>query len=176
MIGRTVSHFRIVEKLGEGGMGVVYRAEDTKLGRTVALKFPSLTNLSEEQDQTRFLREAQAAASLSHPNVCTVHDIYEVDGQTFIAMELVEGRSLKERLRERPLPLSDALDFAAQAADGLAVRTRRRHRPSRHQEREPDDYAARPGQDHGLRPRSGSRPQPPYQDRHDPGHGRLYVS
>ena len=120
-LGKTLLHYRVVEKLGEGGMGVVYKAEDTKLRRTVALKFPPLDKVSSEEHQARFLREAQAAAALSHPNICTVHDIYEVDGQPFIAMELVEGQSLKEKLRERPLPLKEAIDIAAQAAEGLAA-------------------------------------------------------
>jgi eukaryotic-like serine/threonine-protein kinase len=119
MIGKTISHYRIVEKIGEGGMGVVYKAEDTKLQRTVALKFPPLDRLAGEDHKTRFTREAQAAAALNHPNICTVYEIDEADGHTFIAMEFVEGHSIKEKLRERPLPLEEALDFAAQAAQGL---------------------------------------------------------
>ena len=109
MIGKTVSHYHIVEKLGEGGMGVVYKAEDTKLKRAVALKFPPFNKLASEEERTRFVREAQAAATLNHPNICTVHEINEADGHTFIAMEFVEGLTVKEKSRERPLPLDEAL-------------------------------------------------------------------
>ena len=119
MIGRTISHYRIVEKLGEGGMGVVYKAEDTKLRRTVALKFPPVDKLASEEEKARFVREAQAAAALNHPNICTVYEIDEADGHTFIAMEFVEGLSVKEKSRARPLPLDEALDIAVQAAQGL---------------------------------------------------------
>ena len=119
MIGKTVSHYHIVEKLGEGGMGVVYKAEDTKLKRAVALKFPPFNKLASEEERTRFVREAQAAATLNHPNICTVHEINEADGHTFIAMEFVEGLTVKEKSRERPLPLDEALGIAVQAARGL---------------------------------------------------------
>jgi serine/threonine protein kinase/tetratricopeptide (TPR) repeat protein len=119
MIGQTISHYRIVEKLGEGGMGVVYKAEDTKLRRTVALKFPPVDKLASEEERTRFVREAQASAALNHPNICTVYEIGEASGQPFIAMELVEGESLKDKVRTRPLPLEEALDIATQAAKGL---------------------------------------------------------
>ena len=95
MIGKTISHYKILEKLGEGGMGVVYKAEDTKLERTVALKFLSLTSIGEEEKK-RFKREAKAAASLNHPNIATIFAIDEADGQMFIAMELIEGESLHE--------------------------------------------------------------------------------
>ncbi len=94
MIGKTILHYKILEKLGEGGMGVVYKAEDTKLERTVALKFLSLTSIGEEEKK-RFKREAKAAASLNHPNIATIFAIDEVDDQTFIAMEFIEGRSLQ---------------------------------------------------------------------------------
>ena len=119
MIGQTISHYKITEKLGEGGMGVVYRAEDTKLRRAVALKFPPIDKLAGEEDKARFVREAQAAAALNHPNICTVHEIDEADGRTFIAMEFVEGQSVKDKVRARPLPLDEALDIAIQAAQGL---------------------------------------------------------
>ncbi len=119
MIDQTISHYLIVEKLGEGGMGVVYKAEDTKLRRTVALKFPPVDKLASEEEKARFVREAQAAAALNHPNICTVYEIDEADGHTFIAMEFVEGQSVKEKARARPLPLDEALDIAVQAAQGL---------------------------------------------------------
>src|SRR5512137_1353539 len=99
MIGKTVSHYRILEKLGEGGMGVVYKAEDTTLGRTVALKFlpPDLTR--DVAAKERFIREARAASALDHPNICTIHEVSQTeDGQTFIAMAYYEGEDLKRRI------------------------------------------------------------------------------
>ena len=119
MIGQTISHYRIVENLGEGGMGVVYKAEDTKLRRTVALKFLRSDVLESAEGKERFLREAQAAAALDHPNICTVHEIDEEEGQTFLAMAFVEGQSVKEKIAERPLKLEEALDIAIQTAQGL---------------------------------------------------------
>ncbi|MBN1164865.1 MAG: protein kinase [Candidatus Krumholzibacteriota bacterium] len=119
MIGKTVSHYRILEKLGEGGMGVVYRAEDTKLKRTVALKFLSPQALGTEEDKERFLNEAQAAAALNHPHICTVHEIDEVEGRSFIAMELVEGESLRSKISSGPLPLEEVYGLATQIAEGL---------------------------------------------------------
>jgi len=119
VIGQTISHYKIVEKLGEGGMGVVYRAEDTKLKRTVALKFLSAQSLGTPQEKTRFVHEAQAAAALDHPNVCTVHEIDEAEGQTFIAMAYIEGQSLREKIASGPLKLEAALDVAIEVAQGL---------------------------------------------------------
>ena len=114
MIGQTISHYRILSKLGEGGMGVVYKAEDVKLKRTVALKFlPS----QEIENRERFLREAQAAASLNHPNICTIHEIDEE--HAFISMEFIEGLSVKEKIEIRPLPMEEALNIAIQACTGL---------------------------------------------------------
>ena len=121
MIGRTISHYRITEKLGEGGMGVVYKAEDTRLERTVALKFLSPHILGDRNDRARFIHEAKAAAALNHPNICTIHAIEEVDGDLFIAMELVEGRDLRECLRAGPMDIDDALSIASQMARGLAA-------------------------------------------------------
>ncbi len=115
MIGQTISHYKIVEKLGEGGMGVVYKAEDTKLKRTVALKFLAAHLLNDEEIKTRFRREAEAAAALSHANIAVIHDIDESDGHSFIAMEFVEGLSVSEKVAQRPLKLEEALDIAAQA-------------------------------------------------------------
>src|SRR5215217_2553890 len=107
MTGQTISHYRILEKLGEGGMGVVYKAEDTRLRRTVALKFlPPHAG----ENRERFIREAQAAAALNHPNICTIHEVDETHG--FLAMELVEGKSVREKISERPLKLDEALDIA----------------------------------------------------------------
>ena len=119
MVGSTISHYKITAKLGEGGMGVVYKAEDTKLERPVALKFLRSDAIEDEEHKARFLREARAAASLNHPNICVIHEIDEVDGSPFIAMELIEGDSVKERIKARPLKLEDALDIACQAAQGL---------------------------------------------------------
>lgn len=121
MIGQIISHYKILEKLGGGGMGVVYRAEDTKLKRTVALKFlpPELTR--DEEAKERFVHEAQAASSLDHNNVCTIHEIGETeDGQMFIAMACYEGETLKKKVERGPLRIEDALDFAIQIAQGLA--------------------------------------------------------
>ncbi len=118
MIGKTISHYKILEKLGKGGMGVVYKAEDTKLKRIVALKFLSAIALGGEE-KNRFLREAQAAAALNHPNICTIYAIDEADGQMFIAMEFIEGQSLQEKIKGGPLKIEEAIKFAIQVADGL---------------------------------------------------------
>ena len=119
MVGSTISHYKILSELGRGGMGVVYKAEDLKLKRQVALKFLRSDVLEDEEHKERFLREAQAAAALDHPNICTVHEIDEVDGQTFLAMAFLEGQTVKAKLKERPLKLDEALDIAVQTAQGL---------------------------------------------------------
>jgi TolB-like protein/Tfp pilus assembly protein PilF/predicted Ser/Thr protein kinase len=121
MIGKTISHYRIVEKLGEGGMGVVYKAHDTALDRDVALKFlpPYLTSDSSEKE--RFYHEARTASALSHQNITTIHEISEYEGRLFIAMECVEGRTLKELVESELLSIKKALDIALQVADGLAA-------------------------------------------------------
>ena len=121
MIGKTVSHYRILEKLGEGGMGVVYKAEDTKLKRIVALKFlpPELTRAHDAK--VRFIHEAQAASALQHNNICTIHEIDETPGgQLFMSMDCYDGETLKQKISNGPLPLEEALDLAIQMADGLS--------------------------------------------------------
>ncbi len=119
MIGRTISHYKILERLGEGGMGVVYKAEDLKLQRPVALKFLPARALGDSEAKERFLREARAAAALQHPNICTVHEIDEEEGQTFIVMAYIDGHELTEEIGEGPLPIARAVDLATQIAQGL---------------------------------------------------------
>jgi eukaryotic-like serine/threonine-protein kinase len=119
MIGTMIANYEILEKLGEGGMGVVYRAHDSKLNRTVALKFlPSHISAS-EQDKARFIQEAQSASALNHPNVCTIHDIQEYDGQLFIVMEFVDGQTLGDK--KGAISSKQATEIGIQIAEGLAA-------------------------------------------------------
>jgi serine/threonine-protein kinase len=120
MIGRTISHYEILEKLGEGGMGVVYKARDTVLNRDVALKFLPAGLTQDEDSRKRFVREAQAAAALDHPNICAVYEIGEADGHTFIVMSCIGGASLTDRMKRGPLNIDEALDIAIQVGRGLA--------------------------------------------------------
>ena len=121
MIGQTISHYKILEKLGEGGMGVVYKAHDTKLDRVIALKFLPHYLTTDTDEKERFYHEARAASGLNHANITTIYEIQEFDDQLFLAMEFVEGKTLKQLVKEDPPSIKTVLDIAIQMCEGIAV-------------------------------------------------------
>ena len=120
MIGTTISHYKISEKLGEGGMGVVYKSEDTKLQRTVAIKVLKPEAIGDPEAKERFIREARAASALNHPNITTIHEIDEWHGQDFICMEYVEGETIKKKIQSGPISIDEIMNIAAEVGSGAA--------------------------------------------------------
>ena len=125
MVGKTILHYRILKEIGKGGMGVVYKAEDTKLHRTVAIKALSAELVGDEKARARFLREARAASAIDHPNICTVYEVNEAEDVLFFVMQYIEGKTLKKFIGGRPLPLDQSLEFSLEITDALAEAHRR---------------------------------------------------
>src|SRR5262245_40879856 len=126
MVGKSLLHYRIIKEIGKGGMGVVYKAEDTKLHRAVAIKALSADLVGDEKARARFLREARAASAIDHPNICTVYEVNEVDENLmFFVMQYIDGKTLKKFVGGRPLPLDQALEFSLEITDALAEAHRR---------------------------------------------------
>src|SRR5262249_60797426 len=125
MVGKTLLHYRILKEVGKGGMGVVYKAEDTKLQRTVAIKALSAELVGDEKARARFLREARAASAIDHPNICTVYEVNEAEDVLFFVMQYIDGKTLKKFIGGRPLPLDQSLEFSLEIADALAGEDRR---------------------------------------------------
>ena len=126
MVGATISHYKVLDKLGSGGMGVVYRAQDTRLGREVALKCLPAGVASDPQAVERLVREARSASSLNHPNICIIHEVDEANGYHFITMELLQGQTLRERIAEGQISTDEIVRIATQVADALDTGTQER--------------------------------------------------